>query len=152
MLDRYIDVWTPKIVGEELVEAVRWAQAAAGPVGPARFKATMPEPYFLTWERVYEGWDEELPPDATPPRRRPYPPARISFFERVLWWPSEYLRGHDGPARVLKVWVRCKVFRVPFNKEVDRRGWNRATAYRQRDRALALISMGLASKGVPLPR
>ncbi|MBY3472083.1 hypothetical protein HFN78_14265 [Rhizobium laguerreae] len=77
--------------------------------------------------------------------RRMTPPARVSQFERVLWWQATYLKDQPGAARVLKHWVRTRLTKgMTFGEACDRRGWSRPTAYRRRDEALAAISMGLA--------
>ena len=138
-----IDVWTPKLVGEELLEAIRWANRAAGPVGPARVRSGMPDLAMIASDRDFEGW----PPIAdleTRPVRRAIPPARVSQFERVLWWQATYLKDQPGAARVLKHWVRAKLTKgMTFGEACDRRGWSRPTAYRRRDEALREIAVGL---------
>ena len=35
----HVDTWTPKLVGERLIEAIRWARYNAGPTGPAPVRA-----------------------------------------------------------------------------------------------------------------
>ncbi|WP_099864950.1 hypothetical protein [Pararhizobium haloflavum] len=142
------DVWTPKAVGEELVEAVRWARAAAGPVGPSTRINSFPDLLITAAERDLEGWPDIDELDA-PVRRRAYSPARVSQFERILWWPAQYLREQPGPARVLHVWIRCKITKkAKFDAACDHLGWPRATAYRARDKALSTIAQGLAGNEI----
>jgi hypothetical protein len=40
---------------------------------------------------------------------------------------------------------------MKFDSEVKAKGWSRATCYRRRDRALAVISIGLDRDGISLP-
>ena len=79
-------------------------------------------------------------------------PARISRLLEALEWPAKYVAPTaPGDARVLGLWVRCKVFKRPFNEAVDKRRFlTRAAAYRMRDRALTTISVKLDRDGVPL--
>ncbi|OWV79568.1 hypothetical protein ATY77_26640 [Rhizobium sp. R634] len=145
----FADVWTPKIVGEELLEAVRWANRAAGRVGPAGLRSNMPNLALITSDEDFDGW----PPIEIRPMRRALAPARVSQLERAIWWQATYLKDQPGAARVLKHWVRAKLTHgMTFGEACDRRGWSRPTAYRRRDEALAAISMGLAQEGVAYGR
>lgn len=150
--------WSPKRVGECLIEAVRWAQYAAGPVGPAQMRGSMPT-YSPTWEeRLAEGWglpdgpDDEEAAFRNRKLRIAATAAQISVFLDRLEWPARYLiPDNAGDARVLGLWVRCKVLKRPFNDAIDRRKFlSRGAAYRMRDRALSIISVGLDRDGVPV--
>lgn len=153
-----VETWTPKLVGERLIEAVRWARYAAGPVGPSGVRGSMPE-YAPTWEdRLAEGWGLPDGPDADEEAnaqrqlRIMATPAQIDAHLAALEWPARYVvPDAPGDARVLNLWVRCKVFKRPFNEAVDKRRFlTRAAAYRMRDRALTTISVKLDRDGVPL--
>ncbi|OOL18179.1 hypothetical protein BRY73_08460 [Ochrobactrum sp. P6BS-III] len=85
-------------------------------------------------------------------KRRRYSPQEVSFFEKAIQWPIDHLPDQDGQARVLQLWLRCKITRLRFADEVSRKNWSRATAYRQRDRALSTISIKLDRQGVPVFR
>jgi hypothetical protein len=140
-----IDVWTPKLVGEELLEAVRWANRSAGFVGPAAPRSGMPNLAMISDDIDFDGW----PPIEARPMRRALSPARVSQLERVLWWQATYLKDAPGAARVLKHWVRAKLTKgMTFNEACDRRGWSRPTAYRRRDEALVAIAGGLTRNGI----
>lgn len=135
--------WTPKSVGEVLVEMVRWCMSSAGPIGPARLRSVMPELVMDLTDRLAEGWSSiaDMEPSK---KRRSYRPAEVSMLERAIRWSIDFLADHPGPARVLNLWLRCKITKMTFAEEVDRKGWSRATAYRQRDKALSLIAIGLS--------
>lgn len=157
-MNRATDQWSPKIVGERLCAAVRWAQYAAGPVGPTGMRSNMPT-VAMSWEdRLAEGWGLPDGPDEEEEQLRQRrlrvaaTPEQISAHLSALEWPATYLLpDRAGDARVLNLWVRCKVFRRPFNEAVDRRKYlTRSAAYRMRDRALSVISVGLDRDGVPL--
>ena len=152
------DQWTPKVVGERLIEAVRWAQYAAGPVGPGQMRGSMPT-YAPTWEeRLEEGWGLPDGPDQEEAAYRDRKLRISASAEQItahlacLEWPARYLiPSSAGDARVLNLWVRCKVLKRPFNDAIDRRKFlSRGAAYRMRDRALSIISVGLDRDGVPL--
>lgn len=135
--------WTNAMVGKELVRAMRWAQATAGRVGPGSPRAVAIDFLLMPSEREEEGWERVVEEADERPYRRVLTPAQITRLEQTLWWPSTYLKRQPGPNTVLKVWLRCKVFRFPFDKACAARKWSRATAYRARDRALAEIAVGL---------
>ena len=148
---RHADCWTPKLAGEVLVEAARWALVYGGPTGPARIRSSMPE-LAMDWrDRMANGWDSVASQEPSQ-RRRNYRPSEVSQFERAILWPLEYLSEHDGLARVLQLWLRCKITKQKFDAAVDERKWSRATAYRHRDKALSIISQGLDAAGVGLPK
>ncbi|WEX77976.1 hypothetical protein PYH37_002820 [Sinorhizobium numidicum] len=141
-------MWTPKLVGDELLEAVRWANRSAGPIGPARVRSAMPDLAMILTDRDFEGWPP-IPDLEAWPMRRAIPPARVSQLERALWWQARYLADQSGPARVLKHWVRARLTKgMTFGQAIERRGWSRPTAYRARDRALAIIAMGLTDDDI----
>lgn len=158
MMDRTPDQWSPKLVGERLVEAVRWARYHAGPVGPSGIRSGMPTVALTIEERLAEGWglpdgpDEEEVALRERKLRIAPSPEKISAYLDALEWPTRYLvPERAGDARVLNLWVRCKVYARPFNEAVDRRQFlSRAMAYRMRDRALVTISVALDRDGVPL--
>lgn len=147
------DVWTPKRVGETLIEAVRWARYNAGPTGPAPVRALYPTYYPSDADRDAEGWGlEESADDPTdpPPQRRRLTPKEVSRLIDALHWPMRYaVQGYPGSARILNLWLRCKVHKVNFDKTIERKGrMSRASAYRMRDRALAAIAIGLTKDGI----
>lgn len=158
MPDISTDQWSPKLVGERLVEAVRWARYNAGPVGPAAMRGGLPAFAPTLEDRLAEGWGLPDGPDeeemALRERRLRIAPSpeKISLYLNALEWPARYLvPERAGDARVLNLWVRCKVYARPFNEAVDRRQFlSRAMAYRMRDRALSTISVALDRDGVAL--
>ena len=141
-------IWTPQIVADELLAAIKWANRAAGRVGPRGFHSTFASLVLASDE--FSGWPPVVDPDDPPRNRRSYTPHQVSRMERVLEWQLRYLRDQgDGPARVLRTFVRARVTpRFSFDKACQLRGWSRATAYRARDKALSTIAMGLTADGV----
>lgn len=136
-------VWTPDIVGETLIDAARWCLLTAGRTGPARVKSLMPDLDMSMADRLAEGWSSVVGEDQERRLRRAYAAGQISQLEQAIRWPIEYLDAEPGARRVLQLWLRCKVTKLRFDAEVKAKKWSRATAYRQRDRALSAISMGL---------
>lgn len=138
---RFPITWTVKIVQETLVDAA-WHCVVSG-------KSAFPgEARMSLWDDIATPPDDE--DDKERQLRRRLSPARISFLERAILWPMAYLGDDPENARMLQIWLWCKVSKRKFRDEVDRRGIARATAYRRRDRALTLISVGLDRDGVPL--
>lgn len=143
-----LGIWTPKLVGEELVAASKWALHAVRHPGPAGYGSNMPAIALLADDRILEDWPtvDELEPV---PMRRHVSPARVSQFERILRWPLEYLDPTNQQTRILQIWTRTKIMKgATFVQVVDHKKWSRATAYRARDKALATIAMGLTSNGI----
>lgn len=148
------DVWTPKLVGERLVEAQKWVRYNAGPTGPASVRAAS-IPFLPTDDDFeIEGWGQrekaEQEDDQPAPRR--YSPAKVSAILAALEWPGKYLvPEYPDAARYLHKWLRCKVYRGNFEKAIEAEGrMSRMSAYRYRDRALSVIAQGLTRDGVPV--
>ena len=149
------DGWTPKAVKDRMVEAVRWARYNVGPTGPAPMRSAMPIFLPTMEDHLEEGWG--LPEKAEgvdePDRvlRIALPPEKIQQMIDTLEWCAKYLAAdHPGSARMLNLWLRCRVYRGDFNKVVEARGISRAHAYRLRDRGLSLIAQALVANRVPL--
>ena len=171
VIGRRPECWTPKLVGSCLIDAVGWARRSGGPVGPASMRGSMPAYNPTLDDHLDEGWG--LPEAADGPEDEralfPSPPAgRVTFLEAALEWPARYLYpDHEGSARMLGLWVRCKVSHRPFDDVLRARysrvvvgedgakvrvwGMSRSSAYDLRTRGLSLISQGLDRDGVPLP-
>ena len=141
-------IWTPKLVGEELVAAIRWVNRSGGSVGPGRVKTAWPEIARMS-DPDFDGWPPLADDDARPLRIQ-LSPKRVSQFERIIEWQGRYLaESQPGAGRVLKVWVRSKLTkRMTFEKACELVGWSRATAYRGRDKALAGIAVALTRDGI----
>ncbi len=145
----------PEAVGEAMLEALRWAQWSAGRTGPGGVK-TVSLPFIASLdEHLAESWG--LPETAgdhepAPRRLRVMPsPEQISRQEAALDWPRRYLSDHEGSARILALWLRCKIQKKPFDTAVKARGTiSRGAAIQMRDKALSIISQGLDRDGVPL--
>ncbi len=152
-----IETWTPDLVGKRMTAALRWATYSGGAVGPAGIRGSMPAYNPTLDDHLDEGWGlPEAAGDDEPGGGKRLivqaTAAQITAHEAALSWPAVYLYpAHDGSARMLCLWLRCKVFRRPFDEAVKRRGTiSRATAFRLRDRGLSIISIGLDKDGVKL--
>lgn len=138
--------WTPNLVADALVDAVRMAQRVAGAVGPQGFGANWPK-YQHTFADIV-GWGDTDEKVRTEVRRLPTA-AEVSRMEVALTWQARYLARQPGPARAIKLWLRSKATRVHFTVLIKRQKWPPATAYRARDKALTLIALGLTRDGIP---
>lgn len=153
MHDTDPDVWTPKKVGKVLIQAVRWARYNAGPTGPAQVRSLMPAYTPTALDRLVEGWDD-APADANEEKvyRRPLTPQQVQRLIDALYWPAKYAVPElPTSARVLNLWLRCKVYKINFGKAVDQQTEiSRSHAYRYVDKALSAIAQGLERDGVPV--
>lgn len=151
------ETWTPDLVGKRLCAAVRWATYSGKAVGPAGICGSMPAFNPTLDDHLDEGWGlpEVAGDEETGDGKRLVVQAtasQITQHEAALLWPVIYLHpAHEGSARMLCLWVRCKVHKRSFDDAVRRRGTiSRATAFRLRDKGLSIISIGLDRAGVPL--
>lgn len=145
----YDDLWVPKLVETVLIEAVRLTMRIAGRVGPTGFKSPMPE-YLIEWEdQVAQVETEELGKGGNRIKLGATS-AQITRMDAAIRWPLIYLADDDLARTRLQLFLRCKALRLRFGQACKERGWPRASAYRLRDQALALIAFGLNRDGIPV--
>lgn len=147
------DQWSPKAVGEHLIEALRWARYAAGRTGPAGAVGMRWPEANLSLEDRMELWGlpEVADPEDVPPMRIRPSAVQVSRHEAALAWPAVYLcPAHHGSARMCGLWATSRAYRRSFDQSLKARGVGRSLAYRLRDRGLSLIAQGLDRDGVPL--
>jgi hypothetical protein len=74
--------------------------------------------------------------------------------EEAMLWPWRYLSDYPGPRECLTRYLACRAKRGSF--EAACKAWNdkgvrsRRTAYRECDRGITLIAMGLIDNRVPI--
>lgn len=148
------DTWTPKLVRERMIEAVRWARYNAGPTGPAPIRSAMPRFKATFEDHLEEGWGfpekAEGVEEAEKVTRIQLPPERIDEMIWVLDWCRLYLANdHPGDAVILNLWLRCRVYKTNFENALKARGFpmSRRHADRMKDRALSVISQRLDRGG-----
>ena len=145
------DQWSPKLVGEALIEALRWARYAAGKTGPAGYTGMrLPEALLSPEDRLALGWDAAIEADPEDARsmRVQLSSAQVSRHEAALEWAANYLcPDHHGSARMVGLWAASKAYRRSFDGALKARGVGRSLAYRMRDRGLSLIAQGLDRDG-----
>ena len=147
--------WTPRLVRDEMIEAVTWVRYQTGPAGPAGIKSLMPAYNATLEDHLAEGWGipERAEDSALEERRLRLPPSpeRVERFLDTFSWPARYIgSAHPGSARMLALWLRCKTQGdgKGFDRAVKRLQVSRAHAYRLRDRGLSMIACGLAEDGI----
>jgi len=146
--------WTPELVRDRMIEAVRWARYNAGPTGPASIRSTMPSYEPTLEDHLAEGWGIPEKADGVDEAERAIhlrmPPDRVDQMIWVLDWCRLYIASErPGDAVMLNLWLRCRVYRGNFDASLKRRGFalSRRHAYRMRDRALSHISQRLDREG-----
>lgn len=146
--------WTPQLVRDRMIEAVRWARYNAGPTGPALIRSAMPTYEPTLEDHLAEGWGipekAGADDDAEKVMRIPLSPQRVDQMIWVLDWCRLYLASErPGDAVILNLWLRCRVYKGNFDAALKRRGFalSRQHAYRMRDRALSHISQRLDMEG-----
>jgi hypothetical protein len=146
--------WTPQLVRDRMIEAVRWARYNAGATGPAPIRSAMPSYEATLEDHLAEGWGipekAEGVEEAEKVTRIQLSPERIDEMIWVLDWCRLYLASErPGDAVILNLWLRCRVYKGNFDASLKRRGFalSRQHAYRMRDRALSHISQRLDREG-----
>ena len=145
--DRPITSWTVDSVGKVLVEALRMHERI--------YRSKTPTGGYSAWPAILREWEDILNQvgagetfrDRNAPRLA-LTADQVSRVEQVVEWQTRYLRLQPGPARVLSLWLLCKVRRWKFKDAIRRAGIAPSTAYWARDRALRLIAEGLIRDGV----
>lgn len=143
------ELWTPKLVETRLIEAARLCMMTGGPVLPKGFKNSMPA-YSYDWADLLNQVQTEEIGKGRNYVRLGATSKQVSRMEEAILWPWTYLEKFEGPRRVLKVFLACKAHRRKFGAACKSKGWSRTTAYRARDRALAIIAIGLNRDRVPV--
>jgi hypothetical protein len=153
-------MWNPKAVEDRLIEALALIQRHGGRVGPRGYTPQwmhevgadaleIGEQTAMLQAGELVDYQEALAKE----RNRYMLGASqhdMTLAQEASLWPMRYLADYGGPLRALQVFIRCRALRKRFGSECKRRGWARATAYRQRDRALSIIAMGLTRDRVPV--
>lgn len=147
--------WTPRLVRETLVEAMRWARDTAGAVGPRGFARARGLAYTATLaDHLTEGWGlpEEADQDEEAKPARSYTPEQIALYTAAIFWQGRYcVPANAGSSRMLGLWLRGRVHGVPVEAALREMQVSKAHAYRLRDRALSRIAQGLTADRVPVP-
>lgn len=145
------DHWTPELVEERLVDAVRWLRFAGAAVGPAKIRSGQPD-YRPAWEDYFcEGWGfpEFAPVDERDIRPAPTR-AQVAQHEAALNWVGDIvLPVGERLARAVNAWIASKAYDRPFRDVLRDRGISRTFAYSLKDRALVIVSIELDARGVP---
>lgn len=145
------DHWTPELVEERLIEAVRFVAHAAGRAGPAGFSSGLPEFHPTLEDFLAEGWGLPDPPDEEEETAPAKPtPDQVERHLAAVAWVADYLAPeHPGRARAVNAWIFAQAHRRPFAKVIRERGMSRSFAYRLRDQGLSILSQRLDAEGVP---
>ena len=143
-------IWSAKMVGDELTEAVRLCNRIAGAVLPSERTGFWPAT-LVEWSDLLAMVETNEKPSDDEPRRYMPTARQVSRCERAIGWQARYLPGsdHEAMRRVLALWLRSRVARhLSFSEILKAKGIARTTAYRARDKALLLIAIGLTTERV----
>ena len=143
------DHWTPLLVQDAAVSAVKWLDDAVGRVGPKGFRSALPRWVPTLEERIAEGWGPPEPDDEDPRLQLVASPEEIARHHFALSWVALYLRPIDVEmARATNAWLAAKARRRSFPRIVKERGLRRTYAYTLKDRGLSVISVRLDRRDV----
>ena len=150
----HADTWTPDLVREAIVEAMRWQARVPDKDGPRGVSSGMPAIQMDIEDRLAEGWDSVVPIDANAAERPlPVTSEDVSRYQFALSWPAEFLTkaGMRDPDMARAVSAAClsEAFDRSFARLLRAYGLGRARGYALRDRGLAIISVRLDQLGVP---
>lgn len=141
-------LWTKDFVQQRLVEAAKLIERTSGRVTPKEFGSSMPN-YTYDWGDLL-GQAQNATLNKGNRITIGASSRAVTRYEQAIRWPLTYLERHEGMRRVLMLFLRCRAFRIPFTVALKRKGWNKATCYRLRDKALTIIAIGLINDRVPL--
>ena len=133
--------WTAEMVCGRLIAAARTAEAVVHRPGPVQRSTAWPQ-IVRDWADLMEHKAE----DRVRPRRF-ISRAEVQRMEEAMLWPTRYVKDQRQRI-VLAEYLRARALRKSFSEAIKRRRWSRATAYRMRDRALAIIAVSLMRDGV----
>ena len=143
------DHWTPLLVQDAAVSAVKWLDDAVGRVGPKGFRSALPRWVPTLEERIAEGWGPPESDDEDPRVQLVASPEEIARHHFALSWVALYLRPIDVEmARCTNAWLAAKARRRSFPRIVEERGLRRTYAYTLKDRGLSIISVRLDRRDV----
>lgn len=142
------EAWTPDLVAENLVIALRYLRRMPGGGGSGGGDS---------WPRLLReaaDYVQQLQGGETFAYRNASPlhltADQVSRMNAVIEWQAIYLKQNDGPARMLALWLFCKTSRMKYREALSNARVPPATAYRARDRALSIIARGLERDQVPI--
>ena len=119
--------WTPDLVRDVLLDALRWVRRHGGPAGGRGFVAAKLDFRPTEKDHAREGWglpevagDVEEAPEVHPMDM--VSPERQRLFRRALFWQVDHLREHTADAAVLAAWLASRVGGQKFEAELEARG------------------------------
>lgn len=136
-----------KWVKDRLGQAARVIEQTGGAILPKDAGSAWP-----TLVRTQDEWQEIMAEMAEEdkPKLQVRPTAKmIAEAEEAIFWPYLYVKEAQ-PLAALKIWIKCKAHKLPWQREAQRHGVARETAKRRCDRAIELIVMGLVRDGVKI--
>ena len=145
-------VWTPEYVTERLLEAYDTIKLMPIKTGHGNITGAG------YWPKVLREWQDAVGAEETRDksewswgRGRTSPPAyKIQRMLDALGWGLRYLKGNEHEALYLTRWLLCKSMSWNFNRELKKRKWSEATAWRRRNAALRRIADGLIRDKIPV--
>lgn len=140
-------LWNGKLVRDRLVECATIIERQGGRVAPKQYGSAMPE-YTQDWGDLIGQADSGTIHEGGNRVTIRASHAQMSRVEEALSWPARYLDRHEGPRRVLRLYLFCKAKRLTFTRRAQRRGWSKPTTFRALDRALTIIAVGLMRDAV----
>lgn len=151
MLDRedmrFPDGWSPDLVSERLVMAVKLCARTVSRPGPSASAAPWPA-YAQEWGDLLAQIETNELGKGGNRVRLGATSRQITLMEEAIRWPGLYLSGWPGPLRCLNMFLFAKAHRVKFNSVCKRKGIPLSTAKHGRAKAISIIAQGLQNDGI----
>ena len=139
-----IDIWSPELVRDRLVEAYEIERRMPGPRFTAIATAWPATPLHsfqdvLHWtdarQRVWDSWA----------KAKGCYPSEVSRMEEA----QEWLRWlPTGERNCLNAWAACSAFGIPATRVLRKQGWKKTTFYRKVNDGSLRIACRLNAQGV----
>lgn len=145
------EIWPFDTVKERLLEAARVIERTGGRVAPKGYGSAMPA-YLVEWTDLLAQVETEEIGRGRNFVRVQTTREEMTRAEEAMMWPWRFLAAHHAARECLTRYLACRAKRGSW--EAACKSWDaagirsRRTAFRERDRGITLIAMGLTDARV----
>jgi hypothetical protein len=149
------EIWTPDLVEQRLVDAIRLRERTIGRVAPKAYGSGSPNYFHDAMDRWFQQMQEEEERRANAAERNRVrlgaTAIEVANADNALLWPISYLRSDPNALVALNCFLFAKAKRLrSWQRHAERRGLTKSTAKRHKARAIARICGGLLRDGIPV--